>query len=277
MRKSDQNLRLTCPVEFVALNGIGLCLDHSRQARKNGLQLGNDLLLSSSSGRGLVVGISRADRHQAVVALEECDLCLHGQTRASTPVCVLLAENAKVDACKDVFELVRVVALCRRNIREVDVEEGIRREVGRAGVDYGGRDVERQVGVHLAVQRRRSVPRSRVAGLAREGNRRDFGRLHRVHGSADSSTEGHLDAYVATDIGASERELGLSTIPELGGCDLDALLDGSNWEAVYVVETGVRCVGSSGGASTRAGVVDAPAGVEGGWCRVGGSCFKSGL
>jgi hypothetical protein len=188
-----------------------------------------------------------------------------------------LAEDTDVDAREDVLELVRVVALCRRNSGEVDVQESVSREVGRTRVDDGRRDVERQVGVHLAVQRRGNIPRSGVARLAREGNRRDLGRLRRVGGRADGAAEGNLNAHVRSDVGTSERELGLSTVPELGSRDIDALLDGGDWEAVYVVETRVRCVGSSGRASARAGIVDAAARVERGWCCVGGSCFKSAL
>jgi hypothetical protein len=84
-----------------------------------------------------------------------------------------------------------------------------------------------------------------------------------------------LDGYVGTNVGTSECKLGFGTVPELGTGDFDALPDGSNWEAVYIVETRVCSVGSNARASTGARFVDAAFGVESGRCRVGGACFRS--
>lgn len=74
------------------------------------------------------------------------------------------------------------------------------------------------------------VPCGGVACLAREGDSWDLSRLCRICSGANGTGEGYLNSDVASDIRSGKGEFGLCTVPELGSSDIDALLDGGDWE-----------------------------------------------
>lgn len=151
------------------------------------------------------------------------------------------------------LELVDVVALGARYSREVDVEEGVIRQVRLPGRDDGVGDVQSEIGVDLAVQRGRLVPCSWAARDARESKSGDLRLLGGVNGGSNGSGERKLDIQIATDVGACDGKLGGRAIPELGCGHRDTRLDGRDRERVDVVEARVCGVGTCCWASTRAG------------------------
>ena len=135
-----------------------------------------------------------------------------------------------MNASEDELELVDVVALGARHGREVDVEEGVIRQVRLSGRDDGVGHVQGEVGVDLAVQRSRLVPCGWVAGDARESEGRDLRLLGGVNGGSNGSGERKLDVEVAADVGACDGKFGSRTVPELGRGHCDTRLDGRDRE-----------------------------------------------
>lgn len=135
--------------------------------------------------------------------------------------------------------------------REVDIEESVVGQIRCSAVDDSRGDVQREVGVDLAMQRCWYVPGSWVTSLAGESDGRDLRSLHSVRGSADSTGEGHLNCDVGADIRASESKFRLSTIPELRRSDIDSVLDGCHRVGVDVVQPRVARIEPGGWASAR--------------------------
>jgi hypothetical protein len=220
---------------------------------------------------GLVVRISRANGDIAATTPQYDNVRLPWQARATAPVRVASAQKTRVDASKNVLKLTGIAALGLGDSRKVDVEERVRGKVRLATVDDGSGDVQSEISVDLAVERSRGVPGSWVSSLTREGNGWDLGRLRCIDSGANGSTEGHLDGYIASNVGSGKCELRLCAIPELGCGDSDALLDRRDWERVDVVQSWVCGVDARGSASSRAGGMDATISIDGCRCGIGRS------
>jgi hypothetical protein len=109
-----------------------------------------------------------------------------------------------VNASKNELELADFVALGARYSREVDVEEGVRRQVGLSGGDDSVGDVQSEIGVDLAVQRGRLVPCSWAARDTRESKSGDLRLLGGVNGGSNGSGERKLDVQIAADVGTCD-------------------------------------------------------------------------
>ena len=175
------------------------------QARQNRLELVDNLHLNSRIiDSRLVVCVTRANGNIAVTTLEQDDIRLPWQTRATAPVCILGTEETNIDASKNVFELAGIAAFGLGCSGEIDVEPGVRGEVRRSTVDNGRGDVESKIGVDLAVERRRLIKSSGVSSDTGEGNGWDLGRLCCKSSRANSSREGCLDGDIASHVRSSE-------------------------------------------------------------------------
>jgi hypothetical protein len=217
----------------------------------------------------LVVRISRADGDIAAATPQHDNVRLPWQARATAPVRVASTQKPRVDTSEDVLELAGVTALGLGDSGEVDVEERVHGKVRLATVDDGSGDIQGEISVDLAVERSRSVPGSWVSSLTREGNGWDLGRLRCIGSGADGSTEGHLDGYIASNVGSGKCELRLCTIPEFGRSDSDALLDRGDWERVDIVQAWVGSVGACRSASSRAGGMNATISIDCSWRGIG--------
>jgi hypothetical protein len=138
----------------------------------------------------LVVCISGANGYIAAASPQQDNIRLPWQTCAAAPVRISAAQETRVDAGEDVLELAWVAAPVVLDLGEVDVEESVVGQVGRSTVDDSRGDVQCKIGIDLAVERRRSVPCSWVACLARESDGWDLGCLCGICCSANGTGEG---------------------------------------------------------------------------------------
>jgi len=222
-------IRASCPAIPIIIRSL-------RQARQDRLELVDDLSLSCSIVHSrLVVCITRADGNVAVASSDQDNIRLPRQARATAPFGIASAQKTSVDASKDVLELARVAALGFGYSGKVDVQEGVCREVWLSRVDDSRGNIQSQVSIDLAVERSRRVPCSRISCYAREGDGWDLSRLCRECSGADCAGEGNLNGNIATDVRSGQSEFRLCAVPELGGSDIDSLLDRGDRERVDVV------------------------------------------
>lgn len=217
-------------------SAIPIIIPSLRQARKDRLELVDDLSLNRSIVHSrLVVCIARANGNVAIASSDQDDIRLPRQARATAPFGITSAQETGVDASKDVLELAGVAALGLGYSGEVDVQEGVCWEVWLSRVDDSRGNVQSQVSIDLAVERSRCVPCSRISCHAREGDGRDLSRLCRECSGADCAGEGNLNSNIAADVRSGQSEFRLCAVPELGGSDIDSLLDRGDRERVDVV------------------------------------------
>lgn len=263
------------------------------ETRKDWLELVDNLLLNGHVIRScLVVRISWADSHVTVSAPQQDHIRFPWQACATTPIRVSCGEKTGVDACQDVLELGGVAAPVVFNLGKVDIEESVIWQIWFATVNNGRSDIERKIGIHLAVEGCRCVPSGWITSLARERDSWNFRRLCCVCSSAYSSRKGELHGYVTANIWASQRKFGFGTIPKFRSNNINAVFDGSDllskecWSALYPIESALQrthrvrvdvvqawicCVSSLGWASSWAGGVNATIGIDSLWSSVGRS------